>query len=170
MRKIRLLGDPILRKQAKKVENIDDNIRAFVKELFETMYQSDGVGLAAPQIGVSLRIFVMDDGLPRVFINPEIIYYSPDKVVDEEGCLSIPDVFENVERSKEIVIRYYNENGEKREERFVDRSARIVQHEYDHLEGRLFIDLLSSERRLALREKLLEIMRQSRTRGSRVQP
>ncbi len=168
MRKIRLLGDPILRKKAKEVERIDDNIKSFIKELFEVMYQFDGVGLAAPQVGVSLRIFVMDDGLPRAFINPKIVYLSPEKVIDEEGCLSIPDVFENIERSKEVVVKYLDENGQEKEERFLDRSARIVQHEYDHLEGRLFIDLLSPERRLLLREKLLEIMKQSRAKSSRV--
>ncbi|AEH51128.1 peptide deformylase [Pseudothermotoga thermarum] len=168
MKKIRLLGDPVLRKKTKEVEIIDDNVKAFIKELFETMYQYDGVGLAAPQVGVSLRIFVMDDGTPRAFINPKIIYASPEKVVDEEGCLSIPGVFENVERSKEVIVRYIDENGQEREEKFIDRSARIVQHEYDHLEGRLFIDLLPAERRFALREKLLDIMRQSKAKSSRV--
>ncbi|KUK20426.1 peptide deformylase, partial [Pseudothermotoga lettingae] len=141
VKKIRLLGDPVLRKKSKNVERVDETTISLIKDLFETMYATDGIGLAAPQIGVSLRIFVMDDGKPRVFINPEIIYKSEEKEIAEEGCLSVPEVFEDVERSKEVIVRYMNEHGEEVEESFVDYSTRVVQHEYDHLQGILFIDL-----------------------------
>lgn len=161
MRKIRLLGDPVLRKRAKEVEFIDDNVKALVKELFDVMYATDGIGLAAPQLGVSLRIFVMDDGTPKTFINPVIVSKSEQTNVAEEGCLSIPEVFEDVERSNEIVIKYLDLNGNEIEERLTDYSARVAQHEFDHLNGVLFIDLIPAARRFAIRQKLANIIRQS---------
>ncbi|MCS7174450.1 peptide deformylase [Pseudothermotoga sp.] len=161
MRKIRLLGDPVLRKKAKEVSQIDEYVLNLVKEMFEVMYANDGIGLAAPQLGVSLRIIVMDDGKPRVMINPQIVYKSEEKIVGEEGCLSVPEIFENVERSKEVIVKYRDENNVEREEKFVDYSARIVQHEYDHLDGILFVDLIPAERRAAIREKLLDIVKRS---------
>jgi peptide deformylase len=151
----------VLRKKAKEVSQIDENVLSTIKDMFEVMYAEDGVGLAAPQVGVSLRIIVMDDGKPRVMINPKIVYKSEEKVVAEEGCLSVPEIFENVERSKEVIVRYKDESGVEREEKFVDYSARIVQHEYDHLDGILFIDLIPPERRAAIREKLLDIVKRS---------
>lgn len=161
MKKIRLLGDPVLRKKAREVESIDENIKALVSELFDTMYATDGIGLAAPQIGVSLRIFVMDDGTPRALINPTIIFKSPETNIAEEGCLSIPEVFENVERSNEIIIRYTDLNGNEIEEKLSGYSARVAQHEYDHLDGILFIDLIPASRRFAIRQKLSSIIKQS---------
>ncbi len=161
MRKIRLLGDPVLRKKAKEVSQIDEHVLSLVKDMFEVMYANDGVGLAAPQLGVSLRIIVMDDGKPRTMINPQIVYRSEEKIVGEEGCLSVPEIFENVERSKEVIVKYKDEKGVEQEEKFVDYSARIVQHEYDHLDGILFIDLIPPERRAAIREKLLDIVKRS---------
>ncbi|KAF2957676.1 peptide deformylase [Thermotoga sp. Ku-13t] len=161
VRRIRLLGDPVLRKKAKEVSQIDEYILSLIKDMFEAMYAEDGVGLAAPQVGVSLRIIVMDDGKPRAMINPQIIYRSEEKIIGEEGCLSIPEVFENVERSKEVIVKYKDENGTEHEEKFIDYSARIVQHEYDHLDGILFIDLIPAERRAAIRGKLLEIVKRS---------
>jgi len=161
VRKIRLLGDPVLRKKAKEVSQIDEHVLSLVKDMFEVMYANDGVGLAAPQLGVSLRIIVMDDGKPRTMINPQIVYRSEEKIVGEEGCLSVPEIFENVERSKEVIVKYKDEKGVEQEEKFVDYSARIVQHEYDHLDGILFIDLIPPERRAAIREKLLDIVKRS---------
>ncbi|MFN4189459.1 MAG: peptide deformylase [Pseudothermotoga sp.] len=161
MKTIRLLGDPVLRKKAKEVENIDENIKVLIKELFETMYATDGIGLAAPQIGVSLRIFVMDDGTPRALINPVIVFKSAETNIAEEGCLSVPEVFENVERSNEIVIRYTDINGKNIEEKLSGYSARVAQHEYDHLDGVLFIDLIDPSRRFAIRQKLSNIIKQS---------
>jgi peptide deformylase len=161
VRRIRLLGDPVLRKKAKEVSQIDENVLSIIRDMFEVMYAEDGVGLAAPQVGVSLRIIVMDDGKPRAMINPKIVYRSEEKIVAEEGCLSVPEIFENVERSKEVIVRYKDESGAEHEEKFVDYSARIVQHEYDHLDGILFIDLIPPERRAAIREKLLDIVKRS---------
>ncbi len=156
-----MLGDPVLRKKAKEVSQIDENVLSIIRDMFEVMYAEDGVGLAAPQVGVSLRIIVMDDGKPRAMINPKIVHKSEEKVVAEEGCLSVPEIFENVERSKEVIVRYKDESGAEHEEKFVDYSARIVQHEYDHLDGILFIDLIPPERRAAIREKLLDIVKRS---------
>jgi len=151
----------VLRKKAKEVSQIDEHVLSLVKDMFEVMYANDGVGLAAPQLGVSLRIIVMDDGKPRTMINPQIVYRSEEKIVGEEGCLSVPEIFENVERSKEVIVKYKDEKGVEQEEKFVDYSARIVQHEYDHLDGILFIDLIPPERRAAIREKLLDIVKRS---------
>jgi len=161
MRKIRLLGDPVLRKKAKEVEKIDEAIKSLVKELFDIMYATDGIGLAAPQIGVSLRLFVMDDGTPRALINPVITFKSKETNVAEEGCLSVPEVFENVERSNEVSIKYFDINGDEIEERLTGYSARVAQHEYDHLDGILFIDLIPASRRFAIRQKLSNIIKQS---------
>jgi len=161
MRKIRLLGDPVLRKKAKEVEKIDEAIKSLVKELFDIMYATDGIGLAAPQIGVSLRLFVMDDGTPRALINPVITFKSKETNVAEEGCLSVPEVFENVERSNEVIIKYFDINGDEIEERLTGYSARVAQHEYDHLDGILFIDLIPASRRFAIRQKLSNIIKQS---------
>ncbi|WP_041081959.1 peptide deformylase [Thermotoga profunda] len=170
MRHIRLLGDPILRRKAKEVEKIDENIKALVKDLFETMYATDGIGLAAPQIGVPLRIFVMDDGTPKTFINPAIVFKSAETNIAEEGCLSVPEVFENVERSNEIVIRYTDLDGNEIEERLSGYSARVAQHEYDHLDGILFIDLIPASRRFAIRQKLSNIIKQSGKKYSTNKP
>lgn len=161
MRKIRLLGDPVLRKKAKEIEKIDEAIKSLVKELFDIMYATDGIGLAAPQIGVSLRLFVMDDGTPRALINPVITFKSKETNVAEEGCLSVPEVFENVERSNEVSIKYFDINGDEIEERLTGYSARVAQHEYDHLDGILFIDLIPASRRFAIRQKLSNIIKQS---------
>ncbi len=161
MRKIRLLGDPVLRKKAKEIEKIDEAVKSLVKELFDIMYATDGIGLAAPQIGVSLRLFVMDDGTPRALINPVITFKSKETNVAEEGCLSVPEVFENVERSNEVSIKYFDINGDEIEERLTGYSARVAQHEYDHLDGILFIDLIPASRRFAIRQKLSNIIKQS---------
>ncbi|HOK82701.1 MAG TPA: peptide deformylase [Pseudothermotoga sp.] len=161
MRKIRLLGDPVLRKKAKEIEKIDEAVKSLVKELFDIMYATDGIGLAAPQIGVSLRLFVMDDGTPRALINPVITFKSKETNVAEEGCLSVPEVFENVERSNEVIIKYFDINGDEIEERLTGYSARVAQHEYDHLDGILFIDLIPASRRFAIRQKLSNIIKQS---------
>ncbi len=168
MYRIRIYGDPILRKKAKKVEVFDENLNDILEEMIETMYLGDGVGLAAPQVGLSLRIFVMDWGEgPLKVVNPEILEFSEEKVVDEEGCLSLPDIFEDVERSKWVKVRFQDEKGNIHERIFEDYPARIFQHEYDHLEGILFIDRISAARRARLKSKLLELMRKSRQTSKR---
>jgi peptide deformylase len=131
------------------------------------MYNSDGVGLAAPQIGKSLKLFVMD-GDPvleddeekygvMVFINPEIVEKKGKKIPMDEGCLSIPDIREKVFRPETIVIRYQDENFQEKEQEFSGWMARIIQHEYDHLKGILFIDYLSSFRKRMVKSDLQEI-------------
>jgi len=168
MYRIRIYGDPILRKKAERVEVFDENLDDILEEMIETMYLGDGVGLAAPQVGLSLRIFVMDWGEgPLKVINPEILEFSKDKVVDEEGCLSLPDIFEDVERSKQVKVRFQDEKGRTHEKIFEDYPARIFQHEYDHLNGILFIDRISATRRARLKSKLLELVKKSRQTSKR---
>ncbi len=166
--RIRLYGDPILRQKAKKVEVIDENLDEILEEMIETMYMGDGVGLAAPQVGLSLRMFVMDYGEgPIKVINPEILEKSEEKAIEEEGCLSLPEIFEDVERSVWIKTRFQSEEGEWVEREFKDYQARVFQHEYDHLDGILFIDRISPAKRALLKPKLLELIRKSK-RKSRV--
>ena len=163
MYRIRLLGDPILRKKSKKIEVFDDGLKEIASNMLQTMYANDGVGLAAPQVGFSIRLFVMDAGDgPRIVVNPEILEMSEEKLEGEEGCLSIPDVFEYVERSKSVKVRYLDTLGNVHEETLEGYPARVFQHEYDHLEGILFIDRLNPVKRALLRGKLLEIIKKSR--------
>ena len=166
--KIRLYGDPILRQKAKKVEVIDDNLDEILEKMIETMYLGDGVGLAAPQVGLSLRMFVMDYGEgPIKVVNPEILHMTQETEVDEEGCLSLPDIFENVERARFVKVKYQNEKGEWVEKEFEGYPARIFQHEYDHLDGILFIDRISPAKRALLKPKLLELMKKSKQMAKR---
>lgn len=163
-------GHPTLKKVAVDVDDKYPNLKAFIDNLFETMYYSDGVGLAAPQVDQSVRIFVIDGSpmsehypetknLKRVFINPRIIEYSEETWVKEEGCLSVPDVHEEVERAYKIKIKFVDENFITHEEEFEGMAARIIQHEYDHLEGKTFVDRLSSIRKMMMRGKLNDISR-----------
>ena len=161
--RIRLLGDPILRQKAKKIEIIDESLRKIAKEMVGIMYSGDGVGLAAPQVGLSIRLIVVDigDGWDA-YINPKIIEKSDEIIVGEEGCLSIPEVFEEVPRPRWIKIKYQDFNGNYHEELKEDYAARVFAHEIDHLEGKLFIDYLSLAKRRLLMPKLNEIRRRSK--------
>lgn len=136
------LGEEVLRKKAEPVAEINDEIRALVEDMFETMIDKDGVGLAAPQIGKSLRLFVViaDDDVRRVFINPQIIKTSTEVGEYDEGCLSIPQVYETIVRPLEVTVQAYNEKGRPFTLEADGLLARIIQHEYDHLEGIVFID------------------------------
>ena len=166
MMRIRLYGDPILRKKAKKVEIIDENLDGILEDMIETMYMGDGVGLAAPQVGISLRMFVMDYGEgPIKVINPEILEKSEEKVIEEEGCLSLPEIFEDVERHVWIKVKFQNEEGKWTEMELKDYPARVFQHEYDHLDGILFIDRISPAKRALLKPKLLELMKKSKKKS-----
>lgn len=142
LRQIRVDGDEILRKISKKVELIDDGIKTLVEDMFDTMYHADGVGLAAPQIGVLKRIIVIDiEVLKRAMINPEIIYESNTDIQDgPEGCLSVPGVEDIVRRPNVLRVRYMNLDGEIIEEEARDLYARVICHEVDHLNGILFTD------------------------------
>jgi peptide deformylase len=170
-------GDPILKKKAVNVEKQHLKLKELLRDMWETMYAAYGVGLAAPQIGESLRIFIVD-GSPfaqdksldlveqqelrafkKVFINPEIISYSGLNESFNEGCLSIPDVREDVSRLSTIEIVYYNEKFEKVEEEISGLAARIVQHEFDHIEGILFTDKLGPLKKKLLKPKLAQIAR-----------
>lgn len=140
LRNIRKYGDDVLRKECREVEEIDKRLLVLIKDMLETMYDADGVGLAAPQVGILKRLFVIDigDG-PLVFINPEIIETSG-KQIDEEGCLSLPGKMEEVMRSNYVRARALNEKGQEFEIEAEELLARAILHEYDHLNGTLFID------------------------------
>ena len=138
------LGEEILRKVAEPIEaeEINDDFRAFIEEMFEAMKAADGVGLAGPQAGISKRVFVAmaDDNVKRVFINPQIIYTSAELCDYEEGCLSIPQVYESIQRPKKVTVQALDENGRPFTLEADGLLARIIQHENDHLDGKLFID------------------------------
>jgi peptide deformylase len=152
-RPILILPDARLRAVADPIETIDDDIKKLAKDMLETMYDAPGIGLAAPQIGELKRIVVMDlapEDEPRdpiVMINPEILKFSEDTVTTEEGCLSIPELYYEVERPAEITVRYTDLDGKVVEKEATDRFAICVQHELDHLDGVLYIDYLSRLKR-----------------------
>ncbi len=166
-----LYGSPVLRRKASEISSDYKGLKEFISDMFETMYHSEGIGLAAPQVGRSDRIFIVDASpleseeepelkdLKKVFINPEIVSYEEDSSVYVEGCLSVPEIREEVERKSRIRIRYYDENFNFHDEYYEGYAARIIQHEYDHLQGRLFTDLISPIKRRLLRGKLNSISR-----------
>ncbi len=146
---IRVLGDPVLRKETAVVENVTDDVRKLVNDMFETMYAAEGIGLAAPQVGRTERITVMDvEGAKYALINPEITS-GQGSIRGEEGCLSIPDVFGEVDRASNVTVRALNERGEEIEIEGAALLARCLQHEIDHLHGKLFVDYLSVLKRRA---------------------
>ncbi len=152
-REILVLPDQRLRQVADPIDTIDDTVKALAADMLETMYDAPGIGLAAPQIGEMKRIDVMDlarDGEkpdPIVMINPEILKYSDDTVVSEEGCLSIPEIYYEVERPADVTVRYTDLDGKTVEREATDRLAVCIQHELDHLDGVLYIDYLSRLKR-----------------------
>lgn len=148
---IRVLGDPVLRQETKPVSAVTDELRRLIDDMFETMHAAKGIGLAAPQIGRLERIAVVDvEGgkHPITLINPEIVSSSGNAKA-EEGCLSIPDVFGDVERPAEVVVRALDRDGTRFEVNATELLARCFQHEIDHLHGKLFIDYLSVLKRRA---------------------
>jgi peptide deformylase len=149
---IRVLGDPILREETKEVGEITDGIRQLVKNMFDTMYLAKGIGLAAPQVGRTERLAVIDvHEKPFVIINPEIIEAAGKSSKAEEGCLSIPDVYGDVERPSHVRVRALDLDGKPFEVEATELLGRCLQHEIDHLHGKLFIDYLSVlKRRSAL--------------------
>ncbi len=155
--------DPRLRKKAAPVDAVDDELRALIDDMFETMYAAPGIGLAATQVDVHRRLLVADVSSdkddPHVFINPEIL--EKDGVaVTEEGCLSVPGYYEEVERAEHIRVRYLDRDGREREGEFEGLLAICVQHEIDHLDGKLFVDYLSEAKRTRIRKKLEKERRQ----------
>ena len=150
--------NPRLRIKAEPVEVVDDSIRKLVDDMFETMEDAQGIGLAASQVDVHKRIIVMDisekRNEPRVFINPEIEVLEPGSVPYDEGCLSVPGFYESVERPSHVMIRALDANGDAFEEEATGLLAVCIQHEIDHLEGKLFVDYLSPLKRQRIRKKL----------------
>lgn len=169
-------GSPILRKKALDIDEKHPELDKLIEDMWETMYHSNGVGLAAPQINRQVRIFLMDsiqiienleedekdefpgdEGVKQVFINPEIISEQGETWAYSEGCLSIPKIREDVVRRKEITIQWLNEHFQSQKATFQGITARVIQHEYDHLEGKLFIDYLNPLKKRLLKGKLLDI-------------
>ncbi|HJQ11033.1 MAG TPA: peptide deformylase [Gemmatimonadaceae bacterium] len=151
---IRVLGDPVLRKPTRRVTEVTDELRQLIADMFETMYAAEGIGLAAPQVGRVERIAVVDvEGQKFTLINPEVIESAADSSKAEEGCLSIPDIYGDVERPFTVTIRATNENGEEYEATASELLGRCFQHEIDHLDGKLFIDYLSPLKRKAAMAK-----------------
>ena len=150
---IHVLGSPVLREETVPVAEVTDEIRQLVRDMFETMYVARGIGLAAPQVGRRERIAVIDvDDKPFAIINPEIVHREG-SVRGEEGCLSIPEVYGDVERESRVVVRGLDEDGQPLEIEATDLLARCLQHEIDHLHGRLFIDYLSTLKKRAAKAR-----------------
>ena len=160
-------GDLVLKTKAKPIKKDYPNLKELIGNMFETMYNAKGVGLAAPQVGLSIRLFIVD-GAPydedeevknfkQVFINPQIIKEEGDRWKFNEGCLSIPGVREDVLRKPQVELEYEDENFEKHHKVFTGMIARIIQHEYDHIEGVLFTDRISAMRRRLIKNSLLNI-------------
>lgn len=164
MEKLRVIkyGNPILRMKARKVDKIDNRIRNLVDDMILTMQIDAGIGLAAPQVAESIALLVIDqslifeDGEPSAYINPVIIASEGESVL-EEGCLSIPDIREEVKRPEIITLRYQNVDGESREDKFDGLLARVLQHEIDHLNGVLFVDRISALKKQLLKKELKAI-------------
>jgi peptide deformylase len=158
-------GDPVLRKRGADIEKNSIDLKELSEDMFETMHNASGIGLAAPQIGKSIRLFVVEieldeeDGkepvhFKKVFVNPEILEETGDEWAFEEGCLSIPGIHEEVSRKSNLRIRYMDENWEEHEEEYDGMLARVIQHEYDHIEGVLFTDYLSPLKKQLIKGKL----------------
>lgn len=154
VRRLHLLGSPVLRQKAKAVAQVDDEVRALVDDLFETMRAAKGVGLAANQVGVARRVAVVDvgddDPPPLVLINPVIVERGDEVETAEEGCLSIPEIYGDVERQAHIVVEALDRDGKKYRAQTTGYKARAIQHEIDHLDGILFLDHLSAVKRALL--------------------
>ena len=164
--KIVAYGDPLLRNTSEDIEPGYPGLEELIPNMFESMKESNGVGLAAPQIGLNINLFVVNsteiknntNGIHKVFINPEIIEYLGKRLSYEEGCLSIPNIHEDVVREERIRIWYQDENFNEFEEEYDGINARIIQHEYDHLIGKLFIDKISPLKKKLLKRKLNDII------------
>lgn len=162
-------NDAVLRRKADPVEENSSSLQQLIEDMFETMYNSGGVGLAAPQIGKSLQLFVMDaDAMtedlddeenlgPMVFINPEIVSNEGERIRIEEGCLSIPDVRDDVARPERVTLSYLDRNFQQKRESYDGWISRVIQHEFDHLQGVLFLDYLSAFRRALHKSALKKI-------------
>ena len=164
LRDILVVPDPTLKKVSARVDVVDDELRALMDDMLETMYAAPGIGLAAIQVGVPKRVIVMDLGRdetarePRYFVNPEILWSSDETAPYEEGCLSVPEIYDEIERPAKVKLRYLNYQGEQIEEDAEGVFAVCIQHEMDHLEGVLFIDYLSRLKRTRAVAKVKKAM------------
>jgi peptide deformylase len=161
-------GHPVLRKVAVDIDEDYPNLQQLIDDMYETMYTTSGVGLSAPQVNLSIRLIVMDatpyaeedpqaKDFKKVLINPVMIEEEGEEWMFNEGCLSIPDIREDVERKPNIRLQYYDENWKFHDEKYTSVMARIIQHECDHLEGILFVDRVSNIRKMLLKRKLSDI-------------
>ena len=152
---VRLYGDPILRRKAMHVQEVTPELRRLISDMVETMFHQVGIGLAAPQVGIPYRLLVMDDGKgdARALVNPVITQRSG-SVVDEEGCLSLPGIYADVERSKSITVEATDEDEQPVNLEAIGMQARVIQHEMDHLDGILFIDHLSPLARDRIKKRI----------------
>lgn len=166
-------GSPILRKETTDIDKDYPELKTLLENMWETLYASNGVGLAAPQINLGIRLFIVDskqmfknmdedekadyegdEGIKQVFINAKIIDFDGDPWAFEEGCLSIPKIREDVNRPESVTIQYQDENFDIHTDTFTGLSARVIQHEYDHIEGKLFIDYLKPLKKRLIKKKL----------------
>lgn len=163
-------GDPVLREKGAEIQADYPDFKLLIENMFETMYDADGVGLAAPQIGLAIRLFVVDASsfseeepalasFKKVFVNPKIVEESGEEWAFKEGCLSIPGIRENVVREERVKLSYMDENFNVKEEVFEGMAARIIQHEYDHIEGVLFVDKINPLKKRMLKGKLQDIVK-----------
>lgn len=161
-------GDPVLKQKAKNIDKNYPELNQLISDMFETMYAASGVGIAAPQVGLPIRLFVIDGepyaeddetmkGFKKVFINAEVLEETGDLWSYNEGCLSIPDIREDIDRQERVTLRYFDEHWQEHEETFEGLAARIIQHEYDHIDGILFTDKLSPLKKTLLRRRLDDI-------------
>ena len=167
IRPILTVPNPILKQVSKPVEKVDDALRSLMDDMLETMYAAPGIGLAAIQIGEPIRVIVMDlareeeEPQPRYFVNPEILEKVEETLPYEEGCLSVPEVYDTIDRPEKVRIRYLNYEGETVEEWAEGLYAVCIQHEMDHLEGVLFIDYLSRLKRTRAVDKVKKVKKLS---------
>lgn len=179
---VTVYGDPLLRKVAKPIDKNYNGLSELIVSMLETMHNADGVGLAAPQVGFSIRLFVVDASpaaseeepeladFKKAFINPTILSTSGEPWAFEEGCLSLPNIREDVMRPEEVVIHYFDENWVEKTEKYNGYPARIIQHEYDHLEGKLFVDYISPLRKRLLKSKLMAISKGKASIAYKIKP
>lgn len=163
---IRAYGDPVLRKICQTISPDYPGLDQLISDMYETMYESNGVGLAAPQVGRDIRLFIIDTnafsdkkikGVKKTFINAQLVEETGNPWDFEEGCLSIPRIRENIKRKSDLIIKYQDESFVWHQESFDDMAARVIQHEYDHIEGVLFVDHLSPLKKQLLKGKLQNI-------------
>jgi peptide deformylase len=161
-----MYGDPVLRQRAKEIERGTD-LRPMIADMMDTMHAASGIGLAAPQIGKSIRLFIVDgsgledepgmENFKKAFINPVVVNEEGTPWDFEEGCLSIPNIREKISRKEKLTIRYFDEDWNLHEDVYDGMKARIIQHEYDHIEGKLFVDYLTPLKKRLLKSKLADI-------------